>query len=311
MSGRLGGRDGFALLAALWILVGVSALVLAVALAGRDASHAARNRVALARARWRAADCLERARAVLAATAAPSASRAAGTPGWSQADRAIHASPLVPDGCDLRVRAAGTRVDVNAADVATLSRLFRAAGVPAFRADSLADALADWRDDDDLPRPLGAERPWYGARETFLPRNGPLADVRELARVRGLGSVPGLDTLAGVEPGRVAINHAPPAVLASLPGVGAEAVARLLEMRARGEAVADLAAFTGSLSPGARQELERAYAELAPRVALAPDAWIVTSRAAEGQPEVAAVVEVTLVNAGTRVAVIKRKTWSE
>jgi len=311
MSARVRGRDGFALLASLWILVGVTALVLAVALAGREATHAAHNRVALARARWRAADCLERARAAIADAIAPAEQRASAEPaaGWGGADRAVGSSPLVPEQCELRVRAAGTRVDVNTADVETLSRFFHAAGLAAFAADSLADAVADWRDDDDLPRPFGAERTWYAARRLFIPRNAPFADVRELARVRGWDAA--LDTLVEVDSARVALNQAPPAVLASLPGIGGEAVARLMEMRARGDRVTDLAAFAGQLSPGARQAFEQSYASLAPRVAVEPDAWIVSSRAVEGQPRVAAGVETVLVRAGTRVAVVRRRTWTE
>jgi general secretion pathway protein K len=310
MSHRVAGREGFALLAALWILVGVTALVLAVALAGREATNAARNRVALARARWHAADCLERARAALGETvshAQPGLSSVA--EGWGAGDHVVAASPLLAEGCAVSVRAAGARVDVNTAGPEMLVRLFRAAGVSAFSADSLADAVVDWRDDDDLPRPLGAERTWYGSRGLFPPRNAPLADVRELARVRGWDGA--LDTLVDVDSARIAINQAPPAVLASLPGFGPEAVSRVMEIRARGDRVGDLAAFAGLLSPGARQAFEQSYASLAPRVALEPDAWIVTSRATEGSPAVASVIEMKLVRAGSRVAVIARRTWTE
>lgn len=311
MRARVRGREGFALLAALWILVGVSALALTIALAGRDATHAAANRVALARARWRALDCAERARAVIADAIAPPELRESSTPpaGWMAADRAVGESLWIPRGCDVRLRAAGTRLDVNSADVETLSRLFRAAGIGSFSADSLADAVADWRDDDDLPRPLGAERPWYGARDAFLPRNAPFEDVRELHRVRGW--VEGLDSLVDVDSARIAINRAPPVVLASLPGFGPEAVLRLMELRARGDRVTDLAAFPALLSAGGRQAFEHSYAALAPRVALEPDAWVVTSRASEGQPAVGWAVELTLVRAGSRAAVVRRKTWTE
>lgn len=311
MSARLRGREGFALLAALWILVGISALALTLALAGRDATHAARNRVALARARWRAADCAERARAVIADAIAPPELREPGAAaaGWAVADLAVARSPLVPEACGVTVRAAGTRLDVNSADVETLARLFRAAGLAAFSADSLADAVADWRDDDDLPRSLGAERTSYAARGAFPPRNAPFEDVRELRRVRGWPAA--LDTLVDVDSARVDLNHAPPAVLASLPGMGPEAVSRLLELRARGDRVNDLAAFPALLSEGARQSFEHAYAFLAPRVALEPDAWVVTSRAADGEPAVGSTVEITLVRAATRVAVVRRKTWTE
>src|SRR5206468_1245391 len=51
----------------------------------------------------------------------------------------------------------------------------------------LADALADWTDADDVPRPRGAERDWYLAQTPpLVPRNAPFASVGELALVRGI-----------------------------------------------------------------------------------------------------------------------------
>ena len=50
-----------------------------------------------------------------------------------------------------------------------------------------ADALADWTDADDTPRPHGAERDWYLAQAPpLVPRNAPFASVGELALVRGI-----------------------------------------------------------------------------------------------------------------------------
>jgi type II secretory pathway component PulK len=311
MSVSLRRHDGFALLAALWVLVGVSVLLLTVAVAGREAAHAARNRIALNRARWRAADCLERARAVIGdALAAEEVHelRPGAASAWSDADHTLASSPLIPRECGLVARAAGTGVDVNHADVETLTRLFRAAGLSTFGADSLAAAIADWRDSDEQPRALGAERGWYAGRGDILPRNGPFADIRELARVRGW--VASFDTLVDVDSARVPLDHAPVAVLASLPGMGVEAVATLQELRAKGVGV-DLADLGPRLSPGARQSFEASFLTLAARVATEPDAWIVSAHAREGNPALVAVVELTLVRASGRVAVVRRRSWSE
>ena len=44
--------------------------------------------------------------------------------------------------------------------------------------DRIAQAIADWRDGDDLHRARGAEVAWYEEEGRFvLPRNGPFADV--------------------------------------------------------------------------------------------------------------------------------------
>src|SRR5207253_5618250 len=51
----------------------------------------------------------------------------------------------------------------------------------------LADAIEDWTDTDDDPRPHGAERDWYRARTPpCIPRNGPFTSPAELALVRGI-----------------------------------------------------------------------------------------------------------------------------
>lgn len=50
----------------------------------------------------------------------------------------------------------------------------------------LADGVADWQDDDDDPRPWGAERRWYAARHPpLVPADGPLQSVGELGAIRG------------------------------------------------------------------------------------------------------------------------------
>lgn len=307
-------EGGFALLAVLWIMVGVAALGVAVMLAGREAVHAARNRNDLEVARWQAEDCLERARAAVheVLTLPEAGGMGRDAPSWATLDRAVAASPLVAEPrCDVRMRPLGARVDVNRTEPERLRTLFVAAGIPPASADSLADAVADWRDPDDIPRPLGAEAAWYRAQGRPPPRDGAFADPRELRRVRGWAAWPALDTLVDVEAARVPVNHAAPAVLASLPGFGTEAVARVLEMRWRGERIGELLVLDGALSPPARDAFRRGYAELVGVATPEPEAWIVEARGAVGAPPLTQVVQVRLVRAGRRAAVVRRKTWSE
>lgn len=302
-------RDaGFALAAVLWVLVGASALALAATLAARDAVSAATNRAELARAAWAAEDCLERVRAAVSTALAEARDEGPDAPSWRALDRRIAASPLVA-GCQLDVVPAGERLDLNVADGEMLRRLFVAAGVTSGAADSLADALLDWRDEDDQPRPSGIEAAGYRALRRALPRNGPFADARELAEVRGFGG--GADSLLSAEPGRVFLDRAPPAVLAALPAMTPEAVIRLVEMRGTTRAAPALEAVAARLSPAARGELMRGYRELAGAATTGPDAWIVTARGHGGTPPVTAVVEARLERAGERAAIVRRRSWIE
>ena len=263
-------------------------------------------------AAWRAEACLERARAAIHDALREARHEPPGATVWGRMDRVVAESPaLAGMDCALQMRAAGAALDLNAADEETLRRLFVGLGRSPAGADSLADALADWRDEDDEPRPSGAEAAWYRAGGLPLPRNGPFADVRELARVRGFDALPAIDTLLSAEPGRVPLTHGSPAVLAALPGLGPEAAARLMEMRLRGDRVAELAAFTGNLSATGREEAHRRFPELTGAVVTEPDAWIVTGRGVVGSPPAVSVVELRLVRAGDRAAVTRRRTWTE
>jgi type II secretory pathway component PulK len=301
-------RRGFALLAALWVTVGLSAMALTGLLIARSAVTAAWNRIALMRGRWRAEDCLERARAVIddalsGGQAIPR--RIAG--GWNVLDRVVAASPAITEAaCDVTLRPTGIAVDVNAADAEQLLALLRVLSIAEPRADSMVNALLDWRDADDIARPTGAESGWYRAVGGFSPRNGPLADVRELRRVRGFDEamLPDsvLDVVFTVEPGRIVWDRAPLAVIASVPGIGEEALARITELRFRGVALADVTALGRDLSPSAREFLDARYADVQRLTTDRPDAWIATARGG------GATIEVRLARAGARAAIVRRRT---
>jgi type II secretory pathway component PulK len=308
-------RRGFALVAVLWIIVSLSALALVFNLAGRASIGTATTRLALERARWRAEGCLEITRDVIADVLGDRASWVITAPTWTTLDRAVHTAPAeVQSQCHVEMRAAGIALDVNAADADAFRTLFRTAGLPPLTSDSLTDAILDWRDSGHVARPLGAKRAWYDSASRFAPRNGPFADVRELRRVRGfteaLARVPALDTLLTTEPGRIVIALAPEPVLATIPGFSDEAVARVLEDRSRGIGPADVMSLISQLSPAARSALTARSINLMSRVTSEPEAWIVTARATSGQsPAVAAWIEVRLVRAGPRAAIVRRRTW--
>jgi type II secretory pathway component PulK len=317
-------RNGFVLLAVLWVMVGVAALGLALWLAARNAIRSSENRRAATIAAWRAEGCAERARSVIedvlngqvGGMSGMSVTSVYSRGGWRTLDRTLRESPLMhANGCAVELRAAGSTIDVNSASEELLRSFFTALdlaeALPEARDDSLTDALLDWRDTDDVPRPSGAEREWYEREGRTTPRNAPLEDARELAYVRGFDALPGVDSLLGVEPGRIDLGHAPLPVIAALPGFGSEAVARVAEERLRGVAPTDLLSFAARLSPNARSALVARYADLVRVTVVEPDAWILTSRARAGEPAITAVLELRLVRAGSRAAIVRRRSRIE
>jgi type II secretory pathway component PulK len=307
-------RRGFALLAVLWIMVATATLALTITFAARESVAAARNRTSATRAMWRAHDCLERTRVAIGEALRETEGPSRGTrPPWSFLDSTVVRSEVAANlPCRVEIRAAGMALDVNAADAEVMERLFHAAGIAPARADSMTDALIDWRDTDDDARPLGAERAWYMNARRATPRNAALAAAREIAFVRGFDTTPGLDTLLSVEAARIVLPRAPLAVIAALPGMGDEALARVAERRLSEPAwPMDLLALSATLSPEARAVLFAHYAELARLTTVEPDAWTLTSRGRDGSSPVTAVIEARLVRAGTRAGIVRRRSWVE
>jgi type II secretory pathway component PulK len=306
-------RAGFALLAVLWIMVAAGSLGLTITLAARESVAAARNRTSATRAMWRAHDCLERARvAIDQALHEPDVSTRQQASPWLLLDSVVAQSGISTNlPCRVEVRAAGTTLDVNAADADMLGRLLHAAGIPAARVDSMTDALLDWRDSDDITRPLGVERGWYAGARRATPRNAALASDREIALVRGFDSASTLDGLLSVESARIVLPRAPLAVLAALPGLGEDALARVAERRLREAWPTELIVLAAELSPSARATLLAHYSELARLTTVEPDAWIVTSFGRDGSSPVTAVIEARLVRAGARAAIVRRRSWVE
>ena len=299
---------GFVLLAVLWVLVGCAALGLAATFAAREAMAASRNRAGATAATWIAEGCLARARAEIDGILAAQM-QGDGTLGWERLDQAV-ARIASAAGCALEAEPAGARLDANAVDRDVLRQLLVGAGFGATRADSMSDALLDWRDADDEPRALGAERTWYRSRRRTGASNAPISDVREIRLIRGFEDPAGLVGLLGVEPGALSLNHAPAQALAALPGFGPELVRAVLEKRRRGEWIRDVAELQGAVSPAAAAALRASLPELSQLVTCTPEAWVVRGRAPIAGTDASETVEVRLARAGARAAVVRYRRWT-
>lgn len=76
------------------------------------------------------------------------------------------------------------KVPLNRLDEHYVTALLEAFGLSGDRLRIAIDSLLDWTDDDDEPRPFGAEAEYYAPRG-IRPRNGALLSVDELGLVRG------------------------------------------------------------------------------------------------------------------------------
>lgn len=305
---RRSNGSGFALVAVLWVMAGVAVLGASLTRSAREAVEAAQNRVDLLRAAWRAEACAEAARSVIDDALAADARSMGARSSWPNLDAIVSRSPVI-SGCDISLRPAGAAIDVNTADSSRIRAVLIAIGQSAERADSLVDALLDWQDADETSRPHGAERKWYRQAHELTPRNGPIASIDELRLVRGFDQIAGLDTLFGVDEERIDIDRAPLAVLASLPGFDVGALSSIAERRSNGMEVGDLGTLVGALPPASRTLLLAHYPELVRLTTSTPDAWTLSSKAAIGRPALVATLELRLVNAGGRAAIVRRRSW--
>lgn len=270
-------RDGFALMAALWlvVLVGVTGYELSVQSRTRrlavanslektqaDAAADAALETVRAKLENRLAHPLDaRRRALADATRDP----------WG--DLRFIGSDTIPLGDEraaARAYDAGSRLQINRASEGDVRRLLIGLRLDAGAADRLAQRIMDWRDRDTFRRARGAERDDYlraGART--LPRDAEFARITELRDVDGMTP----ELYARIAPhvtvlgtGQISINSASRPVLASLPGLGDEAIALILRAQDTDRPLRSLEELTQRLSPGARESLVDAGSELMQRI---------------------------------------------
>lgn len=144
------------------------------------------------------------------------------------------------DGVSVRVivRDETAKINLNRAPEALIKALLKNAGLKDEEVARLADAIADWRDPDELRRPNGAEaRDYEAAGRNYKPANAPFESVDELRLV--LHMTPELfkrlSGLLTVHSSREGFNSlsASPEVLYAIPEVNRDAVAQYVAQRER------------------------------------------------------------------------------
>ena len=235
------GNRGVALLLVLWALVLLGTLALGFSWSMRTEALAARNGIDEARAYFQARTGVNRA-IMLLATLSP--------------DNVLTAAIAGEDGdaaYEVRVESESGKVDINLVSEEVLLGILKKGGLPDEEAESVRDAILDWKDPDDTPRLRGAEAPEYARlQEPVRPRNGKILSVDELRYVKGVtpeffrGFLSRVITAHGNSP-NVHFLRAPGIVLRSLPGVSVEAAERIVARRAEEPPIsaADLAAMVG------------------------------------------------------------------
>ena len=267
-AGLVTDRRGFALLAALWLLVALSVASLALAKGARARRLVAANFAERVQAEAAARGGVEqlRARLALRLEAGEAPSNADLDP-WHGVDSLLPDSlPMGAARVAIRTRDVGSALNLNRATEDQLRRLFVVLRIDAGEADRLAQCVMDWRDPDDLHRPRGAERDEYlNARAPVLPRNGPFQALAELLSVRGMTPAiydrarPYLTLLGS---GQVNVNLADRPVLLTLPGMTEEAVAVLFRYRRQHRTLGAITDLERDLSGGGRRALEVALPAL-------------------------------------------------
>jgi type II secretory pathway component PulK len=278
-------RKGFALVAALWLVVAIATIGMEFEIEARQRSMLALNVVESTQAAAVAAGGLELAQSRLARILREARLRGAGAAGtdrlassdpWSHIDTLLAKTDTVGGAViDIRVRDVGAALNINTVSEADLRNFFQALQVDYSTADHLAQSIMDWRDVDELSRPSGAEKQQYmDHHKLALPRNAPFLYVSELLDVDGMTPElfeqmrPYLITQGS---GRVNLNSAEEPVLHALPGMNAQMIATILRYRAAGQrirSVAELAQLSGvrlSMAPASPNDY-------AAQVAVASDA---------------------------------------
>lgn len=203
-SGRRRGQAGIALVLVLWVLALLTVMALGLTTVQRTESALARNQIDAARFRALADAAINlmaldlMTTSLTAPDAAPEAAPGAAAP---DAEPEVSAA-WVPDGqphmllfdgneLEVRLYNEASRLDLNAATRDQLAALIELAqgeeGYDEAQRDQLADAIIDWRDEDDAVQLNGAEDGEYEeAGLSYGARDGPFQSVEELREVLGM-----------------------------------------------------------------------------------------------------------------------------
>lgn len=168
-------------------------------------------------------------------------------------DGAVYRLDFPEGAVRLTLQDEGGKIDLNRASPAMLRNLLRSVGVAADRAEALADAVADFRDRDDLARVSGAEDNAYEAAGLSVgAKDAPLATVDEVMQVLGMTRdlFERIEPLVTVYSTRPDVNFAtaPAGVLRVLPNITDEQLAQILAAREAVDAAGGARALTAAVN---------------------------------------------------------------
>ena len=171
-------QSGVALIIVLWVLALVTITAGTFSALARTEHWQARYALDSARARAAAEAGLHRA--VYELRNPDEASRWIG-------DGRVYSFALRDMQVDVAITDERGKIDINVVDANTLLNLFIGQGLDEQMAGNLASAVMDWRDEDDLLTPGGAEAAEYEAAGLgYTPSNGPFVSVAEFQQVLGV-----------------------------------------------------------------------------------------------------------------------------
>lgn len=294
--------EGFALLATLWLVVAISAAVLALSLASRGRRLAAANRLERGELTAAARGGLVLARERLTWALGNDSTNGHGDP-WRDPQRwvsdtlTIGRARIVITATEL-----GAQLPLQATDEEGFQGFLEGIGADGDLADRLGQEAADWQDADDNVRGRGAEAPTYqrvGAavrpRNAYFPAPREFCDLDRMPPELCAAALPYMTTLGT---GLVDLNSAPAAVLRSLPGVSAPVADVILTRRAHGGEWGSVDEVIRALPATQQGAVTRALPELSRRVRFrAEEIHLIVIATLPGSP-VEGRVEAVLTRAG-------------
>jgi general secretion pathway protein K len=245
-------RRGFALLAAIWLVVAIATVALQFALDARERRLLGINTAERGKGRAAALGALNASQAALEQSLrqGPGTGNARvallrGADPWLDAD-SIFSGVIFVDSIPVDVAALdlGTQLNINSMGEQQLRTFFSFALRDFATADKIAQAVLDWRDADSIPRSNGAERDDYiRDGRLALPTNQTFREVSDILNVDGMTP----EIYARVSPylttrgsGVINVNSADTVVLRAVPGMTDEMLANILTQRSMGRRISNL-----------------------------------------------------------------------
>jgi general secretion pathway protein K len=172
-------QRGIALVLVLWAVTLLTVIAGGFAFSMRTSALVARNQAASAQSEALADAGVQRALYELFKPASD-------TQRW-QGNGATHPWEFGGARIDVTIQDISGKIDLNTAVDDLLRGLLKNAGLNDEQTSAMLDAILDWRDEDDLRRPNGAEASDYQAAGLhYKPANAPFTTVDELRQVLGM-----------------------------------------------------------------------------------------------------------------------------